>query len=460
MSEDQDIEKHQIDLHAMCPEYKELAPLKPGFALRAKTTMFQITSTIFSTAVILSVLLIALSSLIFNYLFARKRRPYIEQEKAAKAARPQGVKKAVPDLAYYADLQGMVLATREILTDDGFYLQMHRILPKEGANEFESRPPVLLLHGLLASCATYCSNEDKSLAFYLVRNGFDVWIADNRCGDFRKHTTYTKHDPRMWTWDVRHMALYDLPAFVDTILNQSDTKFTKLGLVAHSQGVAQIFMSFSRYLCPELNDRVYAVCGLGPAVFTGTVLHSFFFKLFHWPTSVFHVLFGNTAVFPHLIKLRNFVPGSLYSSSAYLFFMFIFDNDDSLWDRALIGRQFIFMPIYLSSNCLRWWVGKNSVNDRGCILHPHDPNDPASKPWFNRKTAPMALWIGGKDSIVDGNKLVIYLQENEPLAQLQSVNVIPDYAHLDTLWALDSVETVASGVRDHLLRHAFPSNEK
>lgn len=124
------------------------------------------------------------------------------------------------DVGYYAQRVGLDAETFQVQTEDGFIIQLwHLFNPREykslspearginGPDIFRTRStdpafgeaqqwqdgrkryPVLMIHGLLQSGGAFCCNDDDSLAFYLAKSGYDVWIGNNRCGFEPKHTS-------------------------------------------------------------------------------------------------------------------------------------------------------------------------------------------------------------------------------------------------------------------------------
>lgn len=83
------------------------------------------------------------------------------------------------------------------------------------------RYPVLLIHGFLQSSGAFCANYDSSLAFYLCKSGYDVWLGNNRCGFHPRHQLLKTTDPRMWSWNIRQIGVMDLPAFVSRVLSET-----------------------------------------------------------------------------------------------------------------------------------------------------------------------------------------------------------------------------------------------
>lgn len=81
-----------------------------------------------------------------------------------------------------------------------------------------------MLHGLMQSSGAYCVNDDASLAFYLCKSGYDVWLGNNR-GYFKpEHVTLKPSDPRFWAWNLREMGCLDIPAMATYICTQTNRK--------------------------------------------------------------------------------------------------------------------------------------------------------------------------------------------------------------------------------------------
>ncbi len=79
--------------------------------------------------------------------------------------------------------QGYPAETHEVVTEDGYILQMHRI-PFGKKSPPESgvvKPAILLQHGLLCSSADYVMGiPEKSLGYVLADAGYDVWMGNYR----------------------------------------------------------------------------------------------------------------------------------------------------------------------------------------------------------------------------------------------------------------------------------------
>ena len=405
----------------------------------------------------------------------------------------------VGDVAYYARRVGLDVETFRVQTEDGFIITLwHVYNPREyealspeerrerGPDVFTkprmpntSRPrsnrryPVLLVHGLLQSAGAFCTNDEDSLAFYLCKSGYDVWLGNNRCGSHPEHTTLSTDDPRMWSWDIRHLGTLDLAALTSRVLYE--TGFEKLGLVCHSQGTTQTFVALAKEHRPELGEYISVFCALAPAAYAGPLVSRPYFRFMSLLSpEMFRVIFGIHSFIPSMMTARRLLPPRIYGTLAYWVFSFLFDWSDTRWERDLRHRMFQFAPVYVSAESMRWWLGSDSFAKHKCILstdnellqetnaNPHmrdpvsyhgdDPADaclgtPAPSPWYGPRTPPFAFWIGGSDALVDGRRLLNRFQSGrEPHVSLVHSKIIEEYEHLDVLWAMDAIDQVGREV--------------
>lgn len=171
---------------------------------------------------------------------------------------------------------GYVLEEHFVETSDGYVLGVYRIpygrrasLPTTASQNLPG-PPVLLLHGLLDSSATWVVNyPDQSLGFVLADAGYDVWLTNNRGNAFsRNHTGFEPSSSEFWNFSFDDMADYDFPAVVDYVLKVTTTRrmsSSTLAVVAHSQGSTQVFAALASR--PSLSKHVSIFVALGPAVY-------------------------------------------------------------------------------------------------------------------------------------------------------------------------------------------------
>ena len=491
----------------------------------------------------------------------------------------------VCDAAYYARRVGLDMEEFKVQTEDGFIIRLWHVYNpkeyspanedgrsphapvvfpdghvesgrKEGASarqysDGDRRYPVLLIHGLLQSAGAYCVNDDHSLAFYLAKSGYDVWLGNNRCGFHPEHTMLKYTDPRMWAWNIRQMGVMDLPALVSRVL--SETGFEKLGLICHSQGTTQTFVALAKEQRPELGEKISVFCALAPAVYAGPLIGKMYFKFMRIISpAMFRVFFGIHAFIPFMMLMHRTLPSSIYGFLGYRVFSFLFNWSDARWDREIRSRLFQFSPVYVSSESMRWWLGRECFARQKCILatrdqqreddnasilaaagnaeeilaaepdfedesdldqrvrestgfdgnrsitnddergrdekrslkqrdqrngattdHTDTPSPDHSSPdqstanlhgkhaWYSSQCPPFALWVAGHDDLVDGRKLLQrFKRGREPHVRLVHSKVIPEYEHLDVIWAVDAIEQVGTEVREVVWRSVSGSERK
>lgn len=420
----------------------------------------------------------------------------------------------VCDPAYYARRVGLDMEEYKVQTEDGFIITLwHLYNPKEyepappeqrkpdapevfinGIDRLHStvsrqyvdgqrRYPVLLIPGLLQSAGAYCTNDDDSLAFYLQKSGYDVWLGSNRCGFNPEHSLLQYSDPRMWAWNIRQMGVMDLPALISRVLEE--TGFEKLGLVCHSQGTTETFVALAKEQRPDLGKRISVFCALAPAVYAGPLIGKMYFKFMRIISpAMFRIFFGVHAFIPFMMTMHAWLPARLYGAMGYRVFSFLFNWTDDRWERDLRDRMFQFAPVYVSAESMRWWLGRECFAKHKCILatreqgRAEDVEDEEAelrreareeaeeeqqslgstvsaterrgrKAWYNEDAPPMAMWIGGSDELVDGRRLLRRFERGrESHVKIVHAKIIEEYEHLDVLWAMDSIEQVAREVKE------------
>ena len=433
----------------------------------------------------------------------------------------------VCDVGYYARRVGLDMEEYKVQTEDGYIIDLWHLynpknytlqssshrkqqepvvfpgghetrasvrIPNTSQRSGKRKYPVLLIHGLLQSAGAYCANDDDSLAFFLAKSGYDVWLGNNRCGFRPQHALLTPNDPRMWNWNIRQMGVMDLSALVSRVL--SETGFEKLGLICHSQGTTQTFVALAKEQRPDLGNKISVFCALAPAVYAGPLIGKMYLKFMRIISpGMFRVIFGIHAFIPFMMTMHAWLPGKLYGALGYRVFSFLFNWTDDRWDQSIRDRLFQFAPVYVSAESMRWWLGRECFATQKCILatreegihedeedeeedhhqYTHDRSifqqqqssedmlhkppealghtDRGRKAWYDSQVPPFALWVCGSDELVDGRRLLRRFQRGrEPHVRVVHSKVIEEYEHLDVLWAMDSVEKVGKEVREVIWR--------
>jgi pimeloyl-ACP methyl ester carboxylesterase len=421
----------------------------------------------------------------------------------------------VCDIRHYARRCGLDCEIFSVQTEDGFIIELWHLynprdykrtspsqrsphdpelFPDQGTGvgsqypEGQKKYPVLMIHGLLQSAGAYCTNDDGSLAFFLAKSGYDVWLGNNRCGFNPRHVTLRYADPRMWTWNIRQMGVMDLPALISRVL--SETGFSKLGLIAHSQGTTQSLVALAKEQRPELSEKISVFCALAPAAYAGPLISKAQFKFMSSisPT-MFRLVFGIHAFIPIMMLAHGLLPASLYGEMGYRVFAFLFNWTDKRWERGLRNRMFQFAPVYVSAESMRWWLGRECFARQKCILstgeeigiedvedeemvlkkndsepsdddddenpNPNSDEDNERYAWYGPGTPPFALWVCGSDDLVDGRRLLRRFERGrEPHVDVVHSKIIEGYEHLDVIWAMDAIEKVGKEVREVLWKTA------
>ncbi|EFP80426.1 uncharacterized protein PGTG_06382 [Puccinia graminis f. sp. tritici CRL 75-36-700-3] len=354
--------------------------------------------------------------------------------------RPEKFKneKVTKDFHYYAKQAGFEIIEQTVETLDGYFLQVWKIV-KPGQERFTLKDgkggyPVLMQHGLFQSSGSFITSEERSLAFWLAEHGgYQVYLGNNR-GIFNMgHRKLKRSDPRFWDYNIKELALYDLPALVDHVLK--DTGHSKLAFIGHSQGNATMFCSLATGMVPELGSKLSCFVALAPAVYAGPLTEGFPFgalKSMRWRT--WRRFFGILDFLPIMSLCVDYLPSSIFGFLGYQMFAFLFSWTDRNWLLRRKLKMFRFTPSPVSSAGIFWWTGYQGFSTRGCVL------DPEVERWWDSKFPPLALYHGGKDFLVLAEPLIKRIETHEKSVDLIRNFKLEDGEHCDTFWHADAVE--------------------
>uniref|UniRef100_A0A1B6D7U1 AB hydrolase-1 domain-containing protein n=1 Tax=Clastoptera arizonana TaxID=38151 RepID=A0A1B6D7U1_9HEMI len=202
--------------------------------------------------------------LLFNHIvFVKMSEPTMDFMNSMMACSGNKQETFLRTSDYYIKREGEPLIVYyDIPTKDGYLLTLHRIR--------RLGPPVLLVHGLFGSSDGWLRRGcDVDLAFILAKKGYDVWLADLRGNYYsRKHQCLNASDPKFWDFSMHEMGVYDLPALINKILQESS--FTKISYVGYSMGSTVFLIMESEK--PQLNTYIDSAFLLAPTVYPSKIM--------------------------------------------------------------------------------------------------------------------------------------------------------------------------------------------
>ncbi|KAI9361151.1 Alpha/Beta hydrolase protein [Zopfochytrium polystomum] len=357
----------------------------------------------------------------------------------------------------YCEHAGYSCEAIETATDDGFVLVVHHIGRKDGAppgrlfffysliaitTNYPDRGPVILMHGLFQSAGVWVTNGRSSFAFYLVDQGYDVWLGNNRTV-FPRHLRYHPSSPAFWNWSLDDLAIHDIPTLLALVRHK--TRRPRVAYVGHSQGNSQMFLALA--LNPSLNAHLSVFVALAPAVYLGPLLDSFPVNLLmRCPSALYRRLFGVKGFLPVMGVVQRWAPPMVFMTLAYHMFHYLFGWTDTNWNPANKPAYFQFTPRPQSAKLLHHWaqMGSAKVVQPFRAQHPPSPASASASPAtphydVTAVRCPLALYYGTKDTIVDARRLhrECWAARGRGV-RLVAVEEVDGYEHMDCLWAVDA----------------------
>ena len=337
-----------------------------------------------------------------------------------------------------------------MITSDDYILEIHRI-PNPG------KPPILLSHGFLSSSADFLfMGPNSSIAFLLHDQEYDVWLFNYRGNRYSRQHVSRDPDkgPQFWQWSMHEIALYDLTATVDYIVEQ--TGHQRLFYTGHSMGTMIFWILLSER--PEYNDRFHCMQALAPVAFLG-----------HMPSAILRnvaTAFDSLEVIFEMNRMWElFVHDSLSSAAPFkaLCVLSTLSNicfpvmDDMVGkgiaelDKTILKRVFGHFPAGTSLKVFAHVA--QLVNTKRFAQFDFGAEENrkiygvATPPSYNLDNVkvPISLHYGSKDGIVSVKDVDLLALR---LKSVVEVNEISGYNHLDFLYSYQSVK----GLYEPMLR--------
>ncbi|RLW04009.1 hypothetical protein DV515_00006192 [Chloebia gouldiae] len=378
----------------------------------------------------------------------------------------------------------------EVLTRDGYYIHLNRIPHgREKPKNRGAKAVVFLQHGIFGEGSHWVENlANNSLGFILADSGYDVWLANSRGTSWsQRHQHLSADQVEFWDFSFHEMAMYDLPATIDFVLQKTGQK--QLHYVGYSQGCSIAFIAFSSM--PELAQKVKMFFALAPVV---SLKHtrSPFMKmqvLMDNKLSMIPLLLGRTDASLRIRKLWRFLPELcrhtlLHRPCANLLFLLGGYNEKNLnltrldvytshypdgtsvkniihWAQVIKSGEFKAFD-YGSKNTARYHqVGAATAvlaagdagglfrvvqGQNGFLDHLRAPVSLQDTPPLYRveeMPVPTAVWSGGQDWAADWRDVLQLLPR---ISHLVTYTHIPDWNHWDFVWGLDAPGRLYSSI--------------
>ncbi|KAF9173621.1 cholesterol esterase [Mortierella sp. AD010] len=326
------------------------------------------------------------------------------------------------------------------------------------------KPVVLLYHGFMMCSEVWLCNldEERNLAFVLAEAGlltnmfhrYDVWLGNSRGNKYSlKHMFLKPNEKKFWEFSMDETALFDLPDTVDYILAQ--TGAPSLVYIGFSQGTAQAFASLS--INPGLNKKVSLFIALAPATTPPGLDNGIVNAVVKAAPDVIYLLLGRKAPLTAALFWQNLLHPTTYATVIDAAVKFLFGWNCRSMSRVQKAVSYQHLYSFTSVRILVHWfqIIRTQVFQMYDDVAPGVPYLSSSRshcphPFPTKQiTTPIAVFYGGIDSLVNVKGLV------SDLPRLVGLWEVPEYEHLDFLWAECLHKRVYPHIMELLEAHSF-----
>ncbi|KAG0078855.1 cholesterol esterase [Podila epicladia] len=318
------------------------------------------------------------------------------------------------------------------------------------------KPVVLLYHGFMMCSEVWLCNldEERNLAFVLAEAGYDVWLGNTRANKYSlKHMFLKPHEQKFWEFSMDELALFDLPDTVDYILNR--TGAPSLVYIGFSQGTAQAFASLS--IKPALNDKISLFIALAPATTPPGLQNGLITSIIKATPNVIYLLLGRKTPLAAALFWQNLLHPTTYATFIDMAVKFLFGWKSQ--SMSLVQKAVSYQHLYSFTSVrilVHWFqIIRTQVFQMYDDVQPRVPYLSSTRSHCphpfptNQISTPIAIFYGGKDTLVNIKSLV------SDLPELVGVWEVPNYEHLDFLWAEGLDKYVYPSILELLESHSF-----
>ncbi|RZF40918.1 hypothetical protein LSTR_LSTR011002 [Laodelphax striatellus] len=349
--------------------------------------------------------------------------------------------------------EGYTAETHNLTTEDGCTLEFFRVREPNAPKQVEviDRPVVLLTHGIMGSSTGYVfAGKGNGLAFHLVDNGFDVWLANFRGNVYGG--LKTPPGDKFWDFSFHEMGTIDIPNYIDWILHYTNQE--KLFYVGFSMGTTASYVMLSEK--PEYNSKIAKMISMAPVVYTNNSKSHWLKKIGIWALSrLTHIqqlayflrpvpLFSEPKCWKEKVKPRcqRFLKGGSADPSDPVLY------DDTFYEIAPAGGSVKTLAHYLqlyNGKVFRPYSHSKSKN-----MRRYNSSEPEPYKLSNVKV-PILLLLGDKDAFAmpqNINKL------NDSLTSVTKLEIKhvenKEFNHMDFFVAKNLEDLVFKPVTDYL----------
>lgn len=355
---------------------------------------------------------------------------------------------------------GYDVEIHNVITADGYILELHRIPRSKRGQEPTRNHPILIHHGILGTSADWVlAGAGMSLPMQLADDGYDVWLANCRGNTYsRKHISMTYKQKSFWNFSLHEVGKYDIPATIDYILSTTNT--TQLHYIGYSMGSCVFFIMASER--PEYQPKIRSQISLAPVAFLSNTRSSLRFMAPY--AKMLNVVFqrmwkgmlmpqSGMQRFLASTICRERITQKMICEKCIIFS--VCGSDPYHFDTKLIPLIMGHFPAGTSSNLaahFAQFILKDSFGQydygRALNLRHYNSTEP---PTYNLKSirVPITLIYGENDILADTTD-VLKLRAQLPMVLDAFPAKSPYFNHVDFLWSTNVTEQINNPIKEIL----------